>query len=125
MINLKSIVQTVFCFLIVSFSLTTKAQTSNPNPEFYFVEMKTITVDSYVTLHNTLKTDGSYEISSACIPAHILKIRSLSGTQDFATFKQNFELLSQSAGLMQSTILTEYNEDKFVDRCSAARSAGQ
>lgn len=125
MINLKSVIQTTLCALIVSFSLATSAQTSNqPQPE-YFIEIKSITVDSYVALHNTLKTDGTFEISSACIPAHILKIRIKNGSQEAAAFKQNFELLSQTAGINDVTVLSDYNEEKFIDRCAVARAAGQ
>jgi len=125
MINLKSFVQKVLCLLIVSFSLTTKAQTSDQKLTEYFVKIQSINIDNYVKLHNTLKSDGSYEISSACIPAHILKISIINGNQDFAAFKQNFELLSQEAGISQLTILTDYNEEKFMNSCAAARSEGQ
>ena len=125
MIILKSIIQTVLCILIVSLSFDTKAQSPASNPEYYYVEIKSITVDSYVSLHNTLKNDGTYEIKSACIPAHVLKIRKISGTQDLAAFSQNFDLLSIESGLTQITVLPNYSDEKFVERCSTERSSGQ
>lgn len=125
MINLKSAIQTVFCLLLISISASVSAQSPATSSQDFYVEISTLNVESYVRLHNALKTDGELEITSACIPAHVIKVQSKASSETLASFTQKFGLIAQQAEILNVLVMESFTEEQFMDRCAQARSQGQ
>lgn len=101
-------------FLITAFH-SLSAQ-SLPTGSRFYVEIPNLQVESYTTLYQTLKSDGKFEIETACIPAHVLTIVVKSET-DLDAFKQ----LAAFSGLNNTIHLAAFNEELFESKCLEAR----
>lgn len=102
-----------------------KAQNSPQNPQYFYVLAPQLNVENYEAIHHKIKQDGRFEISSACIPSHVMKIKVIgSGMQSNAVLanQTTFKELISNTGVGNITTPASYTEEMFMDACRAART---
>lgn len=109
----------ICAFMLLIFSSSSFAQSSSA-PSIMYIECSAITPEKYGALLTSLKNNPDFEVGEACVPAHVITIKLKHGgnmEQQFNGFK------SQTATLQlgEVKLLADYNDDKFMDRCSQAR----
>jgi hypothetical protein len=119
-----------FTIFILFISLTlihfgSKAQNSTQNPQYFYVLAPQLNVENYEAIHHKIKQDGRFEISSACIPSHVMKIKVINSgmqTSSVVTNQTTFKELISNTGVGNVTTPTAYTEEMFMDACRAART---
>ena len=109
----------ICAFMFLIFSNTSLAQ-GDSTPSIMYIECSAITPEKYGALLNSLKNNPDFEVGEACVPAHVIsiKLKKEGNTQQlFNGFK------SQTASLQLGDVklLADFNDDKFMERCSQAR----
>ncbi|MBX7051418.1 MAG: hypothetical protein K1X54_05250 [Flavobacteriales bacterium] len=114
--------------LTIAFSMSlmsTHAQNAPQNGQYFYVLATNLNVDNYATLHQQLKNDGRFEITSACIPSHVMKIKVISTNGQNTTLESNKETFKSFIGNISLGAIStpaNYSEQMFMDACKAART---
>jgi hypothetical protein len=101
--------------LLYALSVSASGQ-SLPKGTLFYVEIPNLQVDGYVELVNTLKSDGHFEVQTACIPAHVLTIVVIAPSNETA-----FDQLAILSGLNSVSHLSNFTQEVFEQRCLDAR----
>ena len=120
----------IFTFLIcicavISLPTLSNAQSAPANSQVFFVQCGSLNVSNYADLHNKLKVDNHFIISTACVPAHVLAItvsnQSLVSNGVNVNY-ESFRLLAAQVNIPDMQLLTNYNSELFEAQCRNARS---
>lgn len=120
--QLRMALAMVCATLILSFSTTSSfAQTASPI-EIIYIESNQLTPEVYGELLNKFKNDPVFEISEACVPAHVLSVKiKTSGENTKSAIFNAFKQKASNTSLTELSLLEDYNDEKFMTRCSNAR----
>lgn len=111
----------ICAFMLVCFSFAANAQsTSTPSSNLMYVECSAITPEKYGELLTRLKNHPDFEVGEACVPAHVITIK-LKHAGDVNQFFTSFKSNTTSIQLGEVKLLADYNDEKFMNRCSQAR----
>lgn len=115
-----------FCLVILSFiSVSSFSQTTQSSEQVFYVQSVDLNVDNYANLHNKLKSDGRFVISSACIPAHVMIIKVTSNELLSFGVPANFEIfrsLTSQVNIGAVQLLASFNNQLFEEQCKSART---
>ncbi|MBL0315841.1 MAG: hypothetical protein IPP69_08685 [Flavobacteriales bacterium] len=114
-------VTAAFCLM----SIRHDAQSTPQIAQYFYVLASDLNVDNYATLHQQVKNDGRFEIASACIPSHVLKIKVIGSTSLSNSTDDNkvaFKTLISTISLGTIATPENYNEQMFMDACRASRT---
>ncbi|HEY8404028.1 MAG TPA: hypothetical protein VIK71_05410 [Flavobacteriales bacterium] len=106
-------------------SFTSYAQTTENNPvndHLLYIHTDDITVEKFQSLQLLLKTNTDYQIAEACVPAKIISVKNLKSKEADIAFADVKALLS-SAQIKSVSLASDYNDQKFLDKCISARRA--
>lgn len=109
-------------FLLVSFDSSAQSVSANHSSGLMYIATEDITVEKFQALQNTLKTNSSFSVKEACVPAHIISVRVHSGTPNDQSFAE-FKTILSSVDIKTVSLKPDYNDEKFLQKCSSARTA--
>jgi hypothetical protein len=118
---------TFFCLSIILFCspLLLSAQSNQVEEHIFYVQSNELNVDNYASLHEKLKSDGRFTISTACIPAHVMVVKVISPALLSSAADANYELfrtLAVQIQIGQWQLLSNYNKQIFENQCLSART---
>lgn len=97
------------------------AQTGN-SIDIIYIESQQLTPEIYGQLVKQFQQDNIFEIGEACVPAHVFSVKIKEGTTgDIQSLFTAFKSKVSNTSLTQMSLLSDYNDEKFMNRCSAAR----
>lgn len=116
--------KTLALVAFVCIMLSTKPFFAQLNPTqdgIIYVDCSALNPENYGILMKQFKENPQLELGEACVPAHVLSVRikdrNLTEAQGFEAF------ISKAAGLGLGDIslLADYTDESFMNRCKAAR----
>ncbi|MFZ4784803.1 MAG: hypothetical protein ACOYLH_04945 [Flavobacteriales bacterium] len=111
----------ICAFLLVCLSYSANAQsTSTSNSNLMYVECSAITPEKYGELLTRLKNHPDFEVGEACVPAHVITLK-LKHSGDLNQLFSTFKTATSSVQLGEVKLLADFNDEKFMNRCSQAR----
>lgn len=113
------LVCTLFSCLLSTLSVSAQSTTSNSN--LIYLECSKITPETYGSVLSRLKNDASIELGEVCVPAHVITIRIKSGSTNTTQVVNSFKTKTNGIELGEIKILSDFNDTKFMERCTAAR----
>lgn len=117
--NNKVTLVAICAFIMLVFSTSTFAQ-STSTPSIMYIECSAITPEKYGALLTSLKNNPDFEVGEACVPAHVISIK-LKKEGNVQQQFNGFKAQTAAVQLGDLKLLADYNDDKFMDRCSQAR----
>lgn len=120
--SLRILSMTLFLAALTSVGISQNTN-QNPSSTTFFVRIENLNVDNYPALYHAIKDDGRFKVENACVPAQILTIQVV-GTQnaDMAKNMSDFQIIATNSQLAIPVILTDFNADRFLEACLAARN---
>lgn len=115
--------QTAFAALLLSLGLLLNGfsafSQSSSSIQLIYLESNSLNTETYSRLFNDLKSDQSIQLVEACVPAHVFTIR----VKDALNQQAAFEAFQNKYGslIKDVKLLSTYNDDLFMQRCSNAR----
>lgn len=91
-----------------------------------FIQIENLTPDDYFKIDGTFKTNDQIKVKQACIPAEVLMF-SISPSNSLSldeNFNQVKGVVLEKTSLHKVSILAEYSEQDFLDRCKMFRMGG-
>ncbi|MEZ4800346.1 MAG: hypothetical protein R2809_11360 [Flavobacteriales bacterium] len=81
-----------------------------------------MTPEIYGQLVKQFQTDNTFEVGEACVPAHVFTVKIKDGaTGDINSLFNAFKSKVSNTSLTQMSLLSDFNDEKFMNRCSSAR----
>jgi hypothetical protein len=107
------------CFFV---SITTSyAQTSPTQDGIIYIDCSNLTADNYGKLFKEFQNNSQFELGEACVPAKVISVKikdkSLTGAKAFEAFQSK----TSTFGLGSLKHLSDFNDERFMSRCQAAR----
>jgi hypothetical protein len=109
----------ICAFMLLIFSNSSFAQSAS-TPSIMYIECSAITPEKYGALLTSLKNNPDFEVGEACVPAHVISIKLKTDGNVQAQFN-GFKNQTANVQLGEMKLLADYNDEKFMERCSAAR----
>lgn len=109
----------ICAFMLLIFSSSSFAQSAS-TPSIMYVECSAITPEKYGALLTSLKNNPDFEVGEACVPAHVISIK-LKHDGNVEQLFTGFKNQTASLQLGEVKLLADFNDDKFMERCSQAR----
>jgi hypothetical protein len=113
----------LFAFTVLIFSSFFSVAQSTPfQGQSFYVEASDLTVENYDMLYHHLKTDGRFTIDKACVPAHVMIIKTVNNSS--VNLSQNisaFKALAVSSQINHVVILDNFTFEQFDQACMNAR----
>lgn len=109
----------ICAFMFLIFSNSSFAQSAS-TPSIMYIECSAITPEKYGALLTSLKNNPDFEVGEACVPAHVITIK----LKHDGNLQQQFNgFIAQTASIQlgEVKLLADFNDEKFMDRCSQAR----
>lgn len=91
-----------------------------------FIQVKDLTPDDYFKISNSFSKDGDIYLKQACVPAEVIMFgispsNKLSLDENYNTVKG---VVLEKTNLTRVSILAEYTENDFLERCKMFRTGG-
>lgn len=102
------------------------AQQTQASGKLIYLELSELSVDTYDEFYAALKASSNFESVETCIPAKIAVIRVK--TPSNAGVTSDFEQLSaiiRGAQFTSIKMLESFNDERFMEKCKAARYVRQ
>jgi len=119
--NIKSTFHLIAIVSVLLISTFSSAQSSQNNGLIY-LQTDDITVEKYQALQTILKNNDLFSVKEACVPAHVISVR-IPQSELSANLLQQIKSVVASAGIHSVAVLEDYNDEKFIQKCSSARTA--
>jgi hypothetical protein len=113
------LVCTLFSCLLSTLNVSAQSAASNQN--LIYLECSKITPETYGAVLTRLKNDANLELGEVCVPAHVVTLRIKSGNNNASQLVESFKTKTNGIDLGEIKILPDFNDAKFMERCSAAR----
>lgn len=108
----------LFC-LLSTISFHSSAQTNEAS--LIYIDCADLTPEKYGAIFKKLNDNSEFKLSEACVPAKVFSIKTnnpqADKVQQFARIKQ----ILQEVGTDKMVLLPHFNDELFMNRCSAAR----
>ncbi len=91
-----------------------------------FIQIENLTPDDYFKIDGAYKSNDQIKVKQACIPAEVLMF-SISPSNSLSldeNFNQVKGTVLEKTDLHKISILAEYSEQDFLDRCKMFRMGG-
>jgi hypothetical protein len=117
-----------FTFLVFFLALLNtgfcQSNSQTTNEQVFYVQCDDLDFEKYRQLDATVKSNGHFSVITACIPAHVLTVRVNPGAQALSNAAEfeHFRTLCETAGILQTSLLSNYNKQMFEDQCRSART---
>lgn len=102
------------------------AQSQQQEERVMFIQIENLTPDDYFKIDGHFKTNDQIKVKQACIPAEVLMF-SISPSNTLSldeNFNQVKGIVLEKTALQKVSILAEYSEQDFLDRCKMFRMGG-
>lgn len=113
------LVCTLFSCLLSTLNVSAQSTASNSN--LIYLECSKITPETYGAVLSRLKNDTNIELGEVCVPAHVITVRVKAGSTNSTQVVDSFKTKTNGIDLGEIKILSDFNDTKFMERCSAAR----
>jgi hypothetical protein len=119
-------VKALLFFCAALFTFNASSQTTTSEPMVVYLEIPTLSVETYPTYLEVVGKSASFEAKEACTPAKVVTVRLKTGRNEEIT-RSTEQLLSElsKAGFSGAKRLPAFNDKAFMERCKAARYSGQ
>ncbi len=110
---------TLFC-LAISTTAFSQSNQGAMNHVIYF-QVEDLTVENYQSLIQQLKHQNEFVIKEVCVPAGVMSLKwsePVISPEKLAQFKS----IAAQSDLKTIVVLPNYDDEKFVQKCSASRS---
>jgi hypothetical protein len=116
----------VVMFVLVAGLQPLSAQTDNSGDRVMFIMIEDLSPDAFQKIGEALKNDNSIKINQACVPAEVIMFdipasNTLSLDENFNNVRGK---VMENTSLRKVSILAEYSEQDFMDRCKMFRMGG-
>jgi len=119
-------VRMLFLVCALLTSALSYAQQAPSTGKLIYVELSELSVETYESYYATMKANSDFEMVETCIPAKVAVIRvknpSNSGIQ--ADFDKVTPIL-RGAQFTSIKLLETFNDERFMEKCKAARYVRQ
>lgn len=103
-----------------------KAQ-NDPEERVMFIQIKNLTPDDFQKVSQIFHNDAQLNIKQACVPAEVIMFTVPAGNQQ--SLDENFNRVRgafmENTSLRDISILAEYSEQDFMERCKMFRAGEQ
>ena len=115
----------VLFFVGIGFN-SASAQSNSNEERVMFIQFQNLNPDDYFKIDGAFKSNDQISVKQACIPAEVLMF-SISPSNNLS-LDENFNLVKgtvlEKTNLNKVSILAEYSEQDFMDRCKMFRMGG-
>lgn len=108
-------------FLAPKEGFSQSTNSDQQNGSVMYISSDDITIEKFYTLKIQLKSNTDFSIKEVCVPAKVISIRWSSNIDIQQAFSQISPILAD-ADIKQSNLLPNFTDDKFLQKCSNARS---
>ena len=113
--------------LMMGFTTSLDAQTPNSGERVMFIQIQNLNPDEFQKIAHTFKDNDQLNVKQACVPAEVIMFsvpssNTLSLDENFNRVKGS---VLENTTLTSVSILAEYSEEDFIDRCKMFRSGEQ
>lgn len=112
----------VLCISVISFGAS--AQSDSPAERVLFIQIDNLDPDQYFKIKSAINENDQIMIKQACVPAEVIMFSFPASNR--MTLDENFNQIKgtvlENTNLTAVSILAEYSEQDFLERCQMYRT---
>ena len=107
------------CFFV---STTPSNAQSTPSQDgIIYIDCSNLNTDNYGKLFKEFQNNSQFELGEACVPAKVISIKIKDKSLTEAKAFEAFQSKTSNFGLGDLKHLPDFNDERFMSRCQAAR----